>query len=39
VEMRIQLLTEDAVGSDIINVGATTARNQITSETFQAVDF
>ena len=39
VEMRINRLTDDAVGSDIINVGGTSARNPITSETYQAVDF
>lgn len=39
VEMRINRLTDDAVGSDIINVGSATARNPITSETYQAVDF
>lgn len=39
VEMRINSLTDEAVGSDIINVGATTARNPITSETYQPVDF
>lgn len=39
VEMRIERLTDDAVGSDTISVGSTTARNPITSETYQAVDF
>lgn len=39
VEMRINRLTDDAVGGDIINVGGTGARNPITSETYQAVDF
>lgn len=39
VEMRINRLIDDAVGSDIINVGSATARNPITSETYQAVDF
>jgi len=38
VEMRINRLTDDAMGSDIISVGSTTARNPITSETYQAVD-
>ncbi len=39
VEIRINRLADDAVGSDIINVGSATARNPITSETYQAVDF
>lgn len=39
VQMRINRLTDDAVGGDIINVGGTGARNPITSETYQAVDF
>jgi hypothetical protein len=39
VDMRIERLTDDVVGSDVIIVGSTTARNPITSETYQAVDF
>lgn len=38
VQIRIRLLTPDkAVGSDAINMGGTTARNPITSETYEAV--
>lgn len=38
VQVRIRLLTPDkAVGSDAINMGGTTARNPITSETYEAV--
>lgn len=39
VEMRINSLTDTPMGSDVINVGATTARNPINSETYQPVDF
>lgn len=39
VEMRINRLADNVGGSDIISVGSTTARNPITSETYQAIDF
>lgn len=39
VEMKINSLTDDTVGSDVISVGTTTARNPINSETYEAVDF
>ena len=39
VEMKIHRLTNDATGSDVINVGGTTARNPIVSETYRGVDF
>lgn len=39
VEMLINSFTDNATGSDIINVGATTARNPLVSETYQPVDF
>ncbi|MBD2741096.1 hypothetical protein [Coleofasciculus sp. FACHB-1120] len=38
VDMRINRLADDVVGGDLINVGGTTARNPITSETYQALD-
>ncbi len=38
VQMRVRRMTDEFVGSDIINVGATTARNPLTNETYQAVD-
>lgn len=40
VQMRIRRLTpENLSGMDMINVGSTTARNPVTSETYKAVDF
>ena len=38
VDMRINRLADDVVGGDLINVGGTTARNPITSETYQSLD-
>lgn len=38
VQMRVRRMTDEFVGSDIINVGATTARNPVTNDTYQAVD-
>jgi hypothetical protein len=38
VDMRINRLSDDVVGGDLINVGGTTARNPITSETYQSLD-
>lgn len=39
VQMRVRrLATDNIVGSDIISVGGTTARNPVTSETYKAVD-
>lgn len=38
VQMRVRRMTNEFVGSDIINVGATTAQNPVTKELYQAVD-
>lgn len=38
VQMRVRRLAENVVGGDIINVGNSTARNPLTTETFAAVD-
>ena len=38
VEMRVRRLTETFAGNDMINVGATTARNPFTGETYEPVD-
>jgi hypothetical protein len=39
VEMQINRLADDAGGGDVINVASTNARNPVTNETYQAVDF
>lgn len=39
VEMRINRLAGDVAASDMINVGSTGARNPLTNETYQGVDF
>lgn len=38
VQMRVRRLTDAFAGNDIINVGATTARNPLANEQYQAVD-
>jgi len=38
VQMRIRRVAEDVAGGDIIGVGNSTARNPLTTETFNAVD-
>ena len=37
--MLINRLAGDVAGSDMINVGSTSARNPLTNETYQGVDF
>ena len=39
VEMLINRLADDVAASDMINVGSTSARNPLTNETYQGVDF
>lgn len=39
VEMRLERLSDNVTGGDIISVGSTAARNPINSETYTAIDF
>jgi hypothetical protein len=39
VQMRVRRVTDRVVGSDVISIGSTTARNPDTSETYKAVAF
>lgn len=39
VQMRIRRVAEDVTGSNMINIGETSARNPDTSETYEPVDF